>query len=88
MSRLPPAQTPLNQHSLIALELWLKELGAKPSHNDRSVWNLVMPKWSAQIKMQRDNLLIAWEQEGKRRHCGFPYGLSRLDVQSAILQGP
>tara|TARA_Y100001968_G_C19154512_1_gene617759 strand:- start:96 stop:362 length:267 start_codon:yes stop_codon:yes gene_type:complete len=88
MSVLPSAQTPLNQHSLIALEVWLKQLGAEPSNNDPSVWNLVMPKWRAEIKMEREILLIAWEQEGKKSHCGFPYGLSRLDVQSAILQGP
>ena len=88
MSFLPPEQTPLNQHSLIAIELWLQELGAEPSNNDPSVWNLEMSKWRAEIKMERDNLLIAWDQAGKKRHCGFPYGLSRFDIQSAILQGP
>lgn len=88
MSFLPPSQTPLNQHSLIDLELWLKELGAKPSNRDPSVWNLLMPKWTAQIKMEIDSLFIAWEQGGETRHCSFPYGLSRFDVESAILQGP
>ncbi len=88
MSALPPAQTPLNQHSLLAIELWLQELGAEPSNSDPSVWHLVMPQWSAQITMERENLVIAWEQEGKKSHCGLPYGLSRLDIQSAILQGP
>ena len=88
MSALPPDQTPLNQHSLIAIELWLQELGAEPSNSDPSVWHLVMPQWSSQIRMERENLVITWEKEGKKIHCGFPYGLSRLDVQSAILQGP
>jgi len=88
MSFLPSDQTPLNQHSLIAIELWLKELGAEPSLNDRSVWNWVMPKWSAQIKMEKEKLLIVWEKGGKKSQCGFSYGLSRHDVQAAITQGP
>ena len=88
MSLLPPAQTPLNQHSLAALESWLNKLGAQKSKKDPSLWVWIMPKWSAEIKMEKDELNVTWEQEGKLSHCSFPYGLSRRDVQIAIEVGP
>ena len=88
MSLLPLAQTPLNQHSLEALESWLHELGAHKSRHDPCLWLWVMPNWSAQIKMERDELQVTWEKEGKLSHCSFPYGLPRRDVQTAIAEGP
>ena len=88
MSLLPPDQTPLNQHSLAALESWLIELGAQKSRKDPCLWIWLMPKWSAEIKMEQDELKITWEQKGKLSQCSFPYGLSRLDVQAAIEEGP
>ena len=88
MSQLPPGQTPLNQHSLEALELWLGELGAKKSNSDPSIWEWVMPAWSAEIKMQIKDIKITWIKDGEKIQCSFPYGLSREDVQSAISQGP
>ena len=27
-------------------------------------------------------------EDGKKKYCSFPYGLSRKDVQSAIFEGP
>ncbi len=88
MSQLPPPNTPLNQHSLPALESWLDELGASKSTTDPCVWVWSMPQWSAEIKMDVDELQVTWHQDGNLRHCHFPYGLSRLDVQSAIVEGP
>ena len=88
MSLLPPDNTPLNQHSLAALEAWLTELGAKQSREDLCLWIWIMPNWSTEIKIERDELQVTWEQEGKLSHCSFPYGLPRKDVQIAITQGP
>ncbi|WP_320666940.1 DUF3143 domain-containing protein [Prochlorococcus sp. MIT 1307] len=88
MALLPPVQTPLNQHSLAALELWLHELGAKKSKEDLCIWTLLMPNWSAEIKIEQDELKVTWEQNGKSSSCSFPYGLSRQDVQIAITEGP
>ena len=88
MSLLPASQTPLNQHSLAALELWLDELGAEKSKLDPCLWIWLMPKWSAEIKLERDELKVTWEQEGKLSQRSFPYGLSRRDVQIAIAEGP
>ena len=88
MSLLPPDQTPLNQHSLKALETWLIQLGAQQSSQDLCLWLLVMPHWSAEIKIRRDEVQVTWDQEGKQSHCSFPYGLSRRDVHIAIAEGP
>ncbi|WP_320663811.1 DUF3143 domain-containing protein [Prochlorococcus sp. MIT 1223] len=88
MDQLPSSKTPLNQHSLDALELWLRELGAEKSSSDPTVWSLGMPTWSAEIQMGIENLRITWEKNGSESSCSFPYGLSREDVQVGICQGP
>ena len=88
MDQLPPSRTPLNQHSLEALESWLKKLGAERSESDICLWYWVMPKWSAEIKVEKESLRVSWDKDGKKKYCSFPYGLSRKDVQSAIFEGP
>ena len=88
MSLLPPSQTPLNQHSLAALESWLDQIGAKKSAKDLSIWILATPKWSAEIKLERDELKVTWEEEGAFSQRFFSYGLPRQDVQIAIAEGP
>ena len=85
---LPPIDTPLNQHSLLALETWLNDLGATQSKQDPCLWTWLMPEWSAEIKIEKDELEVIWEKDGKRNRCCFPYGLSRKDVQNAIIDGP
>ena len=72
----------------MALELWLTDLGAERSNSNPCIWVWEMPKWSAEIHIERENLKITWKQDGKKSQCSFPYGLSRFDVQAAIFQGP
>ena len=88
MSRLPPSHTPLNQHSLSALEIWLDELGAQKSNQDPCLWIWSMPEWSAEIRMENEELQVTWKRLGKSSQCSFPYGLSRKDVQIVISEGP
>ena len=88
MTSLPLKQTPLNQHSLAALEYWLVELGAERIENDPCSWFLVMPNWSAQIKLEKDSISVIWEKEEQSKPCSFSYGLSREDIEMAILEGP
>ena len=45
-------------------------------------------KWSAQIHIEKEELVVAWFKDGSTRKCGLPYGLSREDVEAAIIQGP
>tara|TARA_B100000700_G_C14739967_1_gene712533 strand:- start:107 stop:373 length:267 start_codon:yes stop_codon:yes gene_type:complete len=88
MAQLPSLKTPLNQHSLEALELWLKQLGATRSKSDPCLWHWIMPDWVAEIQMDYENLRIRWEKDGSKCECSFSYRLSREDVQSAIYEGP
>ena len=47
-----PSDTPINQHSLQSLELWLKGLGAT-RFNNPSKWCLVLADWQATIILER-----------------------------------
>ena len=47
-----------------------------------------MPEWSAEIRMEHDELQVTWKNLGKCSQCSFPYGLSREDVQTAVVDGP
>ncbi len=88
MNALPPLQTPLYNHPLPALEQWLRQLGAIPSRSDRSSWDLHQPQWSALIEFAVEDIRVTWHQDGRSTVLLFPYGLTRADVESAILAGP
>ncbi len=88
MNHLPPFQTPLNRHSLTALESWLNQLGAERCCENPCSWKLMQPTWSAQIEMRQDELMVTWDQDGKKSKRCFSYGLPRIDVEAAINQGP
>ena len=88
MKKLPPDQTPLNQHSLEAIEIWLEQLGAHRQQNDRASWDLVNAQWSALIQLEQDNLKVSWNKEGKANFHFFSYSLPRYDVDAAIKMGP
>lgn len=44
-----PSDTPINQHSLQSLELWLKDLGATKDIDNPSKWYLLLSNWNATI---------------------------------------
>ena len=88
MQKLPSVKTPLNQHSLFALETWLCEIGAIKNDENPCLWRLETPHWQAHIIMESDELKVTWDHNGMNRQCCFPYGLSREDVQNAIFEGP
>ena len=86
--QLPPSETPLNQHSLIALEFWLNQLGAVQSIDDPCKWSCPLPDWTTEIEIGKEDLRVTWIKDGYKSKCLFSYGLSREDVQLAIDQGP
>ena len=88
MSSLPPLQTPLYNHPLPALEQWLSDLGASRDAAEPCLWDLKKPSWSARIELEVEELKVSWEHGGGITVRLFPYGLSRGDVESAILAGP
>ncbi|MEY3736082.1 MAG: hypothetical protein RLZZ624_1141 [Cyanobacteriota bacterium] len=88
MAVLPPAPTPLYHHPLPSLESWLQELGARQAHRHSPRWTLELPEWSAEIELGQAELGVSWLADGQRCQRRFSYGLTRQDVQAAILAGP
>ena len=89
MSLQPPSNTPLNQHSIRALEDWLISLNAERIDGDPCRWALTRPDWSADILLAREDVVVIWQQPGaEESRCSLPYGLSRADVTAAIQAGP
>jgi len=83
-----PSNTPINQHSLQALELWLKDLGASRDIENPSKWYLILSSWHATIVFEQEDLSIVWESRGKLTKRLFSYCINREDIENAILQGP
>ena len=70
------------------MEEWLRSSGFTRSEEDVCLWTLERPQWTAQLLLQSDGLVISWTQEGTSTERAFSYGLSRADVEAAILAGP
>ena len=85
---LPSDQTPLYHHALPQLEAWLRELGAHQQSTHSCRWDLHRPQWSALLELEVEELKVSWHQEGRQSVRHFPYGLSRADMEAAILAGP
>lgn len=88
MAMLPADGTPIYHHPLPALEHWLRQLGARQQVPRGAVWDLHRPEWSARIELLVEELEVRWHQEGRETQRHFSYGLSRADVEAAILAGP
>ena len=80
--------TPINQHSLESLELWLKNLGAIKDNNDPSIWHLTLSNWNAIISFEQEDLCVKWDCDGQLTKRSFSYCINIEDVENAILQGP
>ncbi|MEB3275823.1 MAG: DUF3143 domain-containing protein [Cyanobacteriota bacterium] len=85
---LPPPETPLYNHPLPLLEAWLRALGARQRGAHSSQWDLHQPQWSALLELDVEDLKVSWLQDGRQSLRQFPYGLSRMDAEAAILAGP
>ena len=59
-----PSDTPINQHSLQSLELWLKDLGATKDIDNPSKWYLLLSDWNATIIFEQEDLSVVWESGG------------------------
>ncbi len=88
MSLLPSSEKPLNQHSLMSIELWLHEIGAEQSDSDLAKWIWSSKEWMAEILIEQDELKVIWQKNGIQHQCSFPYGLSRRDVEAVLKEGP
>ena len=57
---LPSADTPLSQHSLPALEQWLKESGYRRDAQDPCLWKLSQPRWHAELCLEVEEIEVCW----------------------------
>ena len=83
-----PSDTPINQHSLQSLELWLKDLGATKDIDNPSKWYLLLSTWNATISFEQEDLSVVWESGGELTKRLFSYCINREDIENAILHGP
>ena len=83
-----PSDTPINQHSLQSLELWLESLGAKKDTSNPSKWYLRLADWNATITFEQEDLSVIWQSGDELTKRLFSYCINRGDIENAILQGP
>ena len=67
------SDTPINQHSLQSLELWLKDLGITKYIDNPSKWYLSLSDWNATIIFEQEDLSVVWESGGKLTKRLFSY---------------
>lgn len=88
---LPPPETPLYNHPLPALEIWLKSKGCKQDQNNLHSWHVQRPTWEAEILMGAEELRVRYINAiagNKDVYRAFPYSFSRRDIEDAIFIGP
>ena len=83
-----PSDTPINQHSLQSLELWLENLGAEKDTSNPSKWYLRLGEWNATITFEQEDLRVVWQSRDELTRRLFSYCINRGDIENAILQGP
>lgn len=70
------------------LERWLAELGGRQRGQHSCEWDLTTVAWSAELVLGSEELTVRWGQGAAAVERHFPYGLTRADVEAAILAGP
>ncbi|NJM58427.1 MAG: DUF3143 domain-containing protein [Synechococcales cyanobacterium RU_4_20] len=87
---LPSNNTPLYNHSLMAIETWLQQQGCEQDEQDRNLWRVVQASWTAALELDVEKIIVSYED--KQTHGTvqriFPYSLSRQDLENAIFAGP
>ncbi|MFM8526178.1 MAG: DUF3143 domain-containing protein [Cyanobacteriota bacterium] len=63
-------------------------MGGRQLHRHSPRWTLELSSWSAEIELRQAELVVCWRQNGETIQRSFSYGLTRDDVQAAILAGP
>lgn len=70
------------------LERWLAELGGRQRGHHSCEWDLTTVAWSAELVLGSEELTMRWGEGAAAVERHFPYGLTRADVEAAILAGP
>lgn len=89
MAEIPDANTPLYHHPLPAIESWLRRVGCEQDEANPCLWHLQQTRWQAEVELDVEDIEVQWTtSSGTTVHRSFPYSLSRLDVERAIMAGP
>lgn len=90
-SYLPDPKTPLYNHPLPQIELWLHQLGCHQDSQDLHLWRVERDQWKAEIWLDIEELsviyvpVVSTERDIQRT---FKYSLSRQDIEDAVFSGP
>ncbi|MEM6254025.1 MAG: DUF3143 domain-containing protein [Cyanobacteria bacterium P01_D01_bin.156] len=88
---LPSADTPLYNHTLPDIELWLTQQGAKQSRAELNYWEITKASWKANLVLETDSIIVRYleaSDTGEDIQRGFKYSLNRQDLEDAIFAGP
>lgn len=88
---LPAADTPLYNHTLPDIELWLTQQGCNQDSAELNRWEVSKAAWRADLILETDSLVVRYLNVGNSGddiQRGFKYSLSRQDLQDAIFTGP
>ncbi|MBT9315166.1 DUF3143 domain-containing protein [Leptothoe spongobia] len=88
---LPSADTPLYNHTLPDIELWLKQQGCQQDSSELNRWEISKSAWRADLILEIDSLVVRYSEidnGGEEIQRGFKYSLSRQDLEDAIFTGP
>lgn len=88
---LPTADTPLYNHPLPEIEIWLRKLGCEQDKNNLHCWYIKKPSWSAEISLEIEELIVCYFNAGEGKkdlYRSFKYSLSRQDIEAAVFSGP
>ena len=88
---LPPADTPLYNHPLPAIEQWLKQRGCQQDRRELHCWTVEQRDWKAELWLDIDQLTVRYLKAGDNGQDvqrSFKYSLSRQDIEEAVFAGP
>lgn len=88
---LPSADTPLYNHTLPDIELWLKQQGCEQNSSELNRWEISKPVWQADLSLETDSVIVRYRNMSDADEPiqrGFKYSLSRQDLEDAIFAGP
>ena len=88
---LPSADTPLYNHTLPDIALWLTQQGGQQDSSELNRWEITKVAWRADLLLETDSIIVRYLEAGSAGdniQRGFKYSLSRQDLEDAIFAGP
>jgi hypothetical protein len=86
---LPDPAAPLYNHSLPAIEHWLRQQGCEQTGDRPECWTLTRDGWNADLELDVDCCVVRYQRVGDEPVTRvFKYSLSRADLEAVIFAGP